>query len=220
MSAPRTISIDPGKPDRTLIEEAVMTLKAGGIVAYPTETFYGLGADGMNEEAVEKIFLIKGRAHTNPIPVIIGEEENLWPLTITVDETSRRLIRAFWPGPLTLVFFAAPHISPRLTGNTGKIGVRISSHPIAACLARALGRPLTATSANPSGRGECTTAAEVHRILGNLVDLIIDGGMSPGGLGSTILDMTSQPPAVIREGRIPASRLWNVIGGAPGQREI
>lgn len=217
MPTPCIMPIDPDKPDRALIAEAVMILKAGGVVAYPTETFYGLGADGTNEEAVEKIFLIKGRAQTNPLPVIIGGEEDLVPLTVSVDETSRRLIRAFWPGPLTLLFLAAPHISPKLTGNTGRIGIRISSHPVAACLAKTLGRPLTATSANPSGRSECTTAADVHRLLGNLVDLIIDGGMTPGGLGSTIFDMTRRPPAIIRDGYIPASRLWGVIDGMPDQ---
>ena len=214
MPSLRIIAIDPVKPDQARIAEAAGILKAGGIVVYPTETFYGLGADATNEKAIERVFTIKGRSSANPLPVIIGEENELARLAMDVDEMSRRLIKVFWPGPLTLVFTASPRISAKLTANTGKIGIRISGHSIAASLAGALGRPITATSANPSGAAECTSPEEAMSSLGNLVDAVIDGGMTPGGAGSTILDMTCKPPVIIREGVIPATRLWAVIDAA------
>ena len=208
------IPIDPVKPDQALIAEAAGILKAGGIVVYPTETFYGLGADATNEKAVERVFMIKGRSSANPLPVIIGEEDDLARIATDIDEISRRLIKVFWPGPLTLVFAASTRVSAKLTADTGKIGVRISCHAIAASLARALCRPITATSANPSGAAECISPEEAMSSLGNLVDAIIDGGMTPGGAGSTVLDMTRKPPVIIREGVIPATRLWAVIDAA------
>ena len=217
MTSPRIFLIDPETPDETLIAEAVGILKAGGVVAYPTETFYGLGADGTNEEAIKRIFLIKGRAFHNPLPVIIGAEDELTALATGVNEIGRRLMKAFWPGPLTIIFPACPHVSPRLTGNTGKIGIRISCNPIASRLVRTLGGPLTATSANLSGTAESTSGQEVLSSVGNLLDAVIDGGVTPGGAGSTIVDITCQPPVIVREGIIAASRLREFIDITPPQ---
>ena len=196
------LTIDPRNPEPEKIAAAVAILKDGGVVAYPTETFYALGAAANNENAVEKIFNIKGRAFNNPLAVIVAGENDLLPLVAEIPNGARILMKRFWPGPLTMVFGAAPAVSPRLTAGTGKIGIRISSHPIAALLARELGAPLTATSANLSGEPENATAAGVMTSLDSLPDAIIDGGETPGAPGSTILDVTVFPPRILREGAI------------------
>jgi L-threonylcarbamoyladenylate synthase len=202
---PNVLKIDPEKPAPNLIKEAIRILKTGGVVAYPTETFYGLAADAGNEAAVEKLFRIKGRDFRNPVALIAASESQLGDLTAEIPDMARLLMETFWPGPLTLVFRTSRHVNTRLTADTGKIGVRISSHPLAAALAAGLGRPITATSANLSGRPECVSAPEVRRCLGHLIDLMIDGGATPGGKGSTFIDMTTHPPRMLREGAISVS---------------
>ena len=196
------IPIDPHNVAPSGIEKAVSILKAGGVVAFPTETFYGLAADAANEGAVDRIFDIKGRSFNNPIALIISKEDDLDLLTDNIPAEAKTLMAAFWPGPLTLVFKASPSVSPRLTAGTGKIGVRISSNPIAQALAAGLGRPITATSANLSGERECTTEEEVRGQMANRQLTVIDGGPTPGGRGSTFLDVTVDPPALLREGAI------------------
>ncbi|MBN2437409.1 MAG: threonylcarbamoyl-AMP synthase [Deltaproteobacteria bacterium] len=197
------LKIDPGKIDGEKLAEAVRILREGGVVAFPTETFYGLGADARNETAVEKIFRIKGRDFRNPIALIVTEEKDVIPLVEEIPSAATLLMKTFWPGPLTLIFRAAPPVSSRLTGGTGKIGIRVSSHPIARFLAAGITGPLTATSANPSGGQECISADAVIRALDDLPDVVIDCGTTPGGRGSTILDATLFPPRILREGAIP-----------------
>lgn len=201
------LKIDPQKPDESLIKAAVNILKKGGIIAFPTETFYGLGADAGNVEAVEKIYRIKGRNPQNPIPLIIGNTRDMTGLVEDIPETGRKLMKKFWPGGLTIVFRASSNVLPRLTGGTGKIGIRLSSNIIASQLAKTLSNPITATSANPSGAGECISADEVIDCLKDKIDAIIDGGRTPGGLGSTIVDVTTDPVTVLREGIIPSSSI-------------
>jgi L-threonylcarbamoyladenylate synthase len=209
---PEIVQIDADNPDPALIAKAVTILKNGGVIAYPTETFYGLGAHADNAAAVERIFAIKGRSFNNPVSLIIGNDENLTGLVREVPPTAKILMQAFWPGALTLVFHASARINPRLTAGTGKIGIRVSSHPIAAALAKTMAFPITATSANLSGAAECSTTAEVLDRLGEKITVLIDGGRTPGGDGSTVLDMTTDPPAMLREGVIPASMIYAVIG--------
>jgi L-threonylcarbamoyladenylate synthase len=201
------LNIDSQRPDDSMIAEASSILRSGGVVAYPTETFYGLGADGQNEEAIKKIFLIKGRNFKNPISVIVGNVNDVRGLVDEVPEIALHLMERFWPGALTIIFKASPDISDHLTAGTGKIGIRLSSHPIATALARKLGHPITATSANFSGNNECTSADEVIQGIGDQVDAVIDGGQTPGGLGSTIIDVTTDPPAILREGVIPKYKI-------------
>ncbi len=201
------LNIDSQRPDDSVIAEASSILRSGGVVAYPTETFYGLGADGQNEEAIKKIFLIKGRNFKNPISVIVGNVNDVRGLVDGVSEIALHLMERFWPGALTIIFKASPDISDHLTAGTGKIGIRLSSHPVATALARKLGRPITATSANFSGSNECTSADEVIQGIGDQVDAVIDGGQTPGGLGSTIIDVTTDPPAILREGVIPKHKI-------------
>ena len=209
---PEVIRIDPGNPEQALIDRAVEILRGGGVIAYPTETFYGLGAHAGNAEAVEKIFIIKGRPFANPIALIMGNEENMEELVREVSPASRRLMEAFWPGALTLVFNASSRILPPLTAGAGTIGIRVSSHPIASAIAKTLHFPITATSANLSGEGECSTAEEVAERLEEKIDAIIDGGGTRGGVGSTILNVTTDPPVIIREGTIPASSIYALLG--------
>lgn len=201
------LNIDSQRPDDSMIAEASSILRSGGVVAYPTETFYGLGADGQNEEAIKKIFLIKGRNFKNPISVIVGNVNDVRGLVDEVPEIALHLMERFWPGALTIIFKASPDISDHLTAGTGKIGIRLSSHPVATALARKLGHPITATSANFSGNNECTSADEVIQGIGDQVDAVIDGGQTPGGLGSTIIDVTTDPPAILREGVIPKYKI-------------
>jgi len=210
------LKIDPGKPDEEKLAEAVRVLREGGVVVFPTETFYGLGADARNETAVEKIFRIKGRNFRNPLPVIVADDGELIPLVEEIPAAATILMQTFWPGPLTLIFRAAPSVSSRLTGGTGKIGIRVSSHPVARFLAASLAGPLTATSANPSGGPECSSADAVIRVLGDLPDAVIDGGATPGGAGSTILDVTVFPPRILREGAIPRNLILNVLPPTEG----
>ncbi len=210
----RVILLDPRNPSETALGEAAGLLRDGGIIAYPTETLYGLGVDGTNEEAVEKIFTVKGRSYTAPVSLIIGSWSDLEQLALNIPPAGRKLAEAFWPGGLTLLFTAAPAVSKKLTAGTGKIGVRFSSDPVAALLARRLGRPITATSANRSGGAECRSSQEVIAALGERLDAVVDWGTTPGPPGSTIVDVTVDPPLVVREGVISKSRLEAVLRGA------
>ena len=182
--------------------QAAEIIAGGGIVAYPTETFYGLGADATNEKAIEKIFAVKGRNFNNPISLIIGQADDIHPLVQDVPEAARKLMKTFWPGALTIVFLAANNVSPLLTAQSGKIGLRVSSHPGAQGIVQKLKRPLTATSANLTGAPECTRASEVAEQIGDKIDAIIDLGPTPGAAGSTIIDITCDPPVILREGVI------------------
>ncbi|MDQ5984961.1 MAG: Threonylcarbamoyl-AMP synthase [Syntrophus sp. SKADARSKE-3] len=212
---PEIININPLQPDPSIMETAVYVLKQGGIIAYPTETFYALGADALLEKAVLRLFEIKGRDFNNPIALIGSGEQDLPLITDNIPEAARSLIAAFWPGPLTLIFQASKRVLPRLTAGTGKIGMRVSNHPIARGLAAYLGHPVTATSANLSGNPECTTAQEVSNQIGPLVDLIIDGGQTQGGKGSTMLDVTVLPPVILREGALSQKNISSIIATKP-----
>ena len=202
MPSPIILEANPENPDEKCLNRAVDVLRQGGIIAYPTETFYGLGVDSTNEKAIQRLFSIKGRDFRNPIPVIIGSENDLKSAVTEISPVAADLMTRFWPGPFTMVFAASAAISSRLTAGTGKIGIRISSHPIACLLAQKLSLPLTSTSANRSGQQECVTAQEVYEKIGMDLDLILDGGKTQGGKGSTIVDITTVPPVVLRAGAI------------------
>ena len=208
---PNMIKIDANHPDPEAVAAAAAVLREGGVIAYPTETFYALGADSLNEEAIARIFRIKGRTFNNPIALIGSGRNDLSLISDEVPVSANPLIEAFWPGPLTLIFKASQRIPTRLTAGTGKIGIRIPGLPLAQELAAALGRPITATSANRTGSRECVTAAEVLEQIGTDLDAIIDGGKTPGGLGSTMLDVTAIPPAVLRQGAIAKDRILQVL---------
>lgn len=208
---PYVLKIDPAKPDTAPIQEVARILTTGGVIAYPTETFYGLGCDGQNERAVERIYALKGRSFTSPLSVIIGQRDDVLKIVDEVPTAGHKLMGRFWPGPLTLVFRASSQVLPRLTAHTGKIGLRISSHPVATLIAKALARPITATSANLTGSGESLSATEAIESFGDRLDAVIDAGPTPGGKGSTIVDVTVNPPLLLREGIIPFSIIQNCL---------
>ena len=208
---PEILKIGADISEEIILTRAVEILANGGIIAYPTETFYGLGADATNEKAIENIFAVKGRNFKTPVSLIIGQADDIHPLVRDVPQTAKKLMAAFWPGALTIVFSAADIVSPLLTAGSGKIGLRVSSHPGAQGIVQKLKRPLTATSANLSGAPECTRASEVVEQLSNKIDAIIDLGDTPGAKGSTIIDVTCDPPVILREGVISRQTIEKYI---------
>lgn len=188
------------------LHEARDVLLSGEIVAFPTESFYGLAVDPMNEEAVDRLFTIKNREPDQPILLLIPSLESINLYASEIPEIAGALIKRFWPGGLTLLFKAMPCISQRLTAGTGKIGLRLSSHPVATALAQFVNAPITGTSANLSGSPACMSAGEVYEYFKEGL-LILDGGRTEGGKGSTIVDVTCSPPRIVREGMISSSRL-------------
>jgi len=199
---------------------AVEILRSGGVVAFPTETFYGLGADISRETGIRKVFKIKSRGYHQPLLILIPSIRLLPGLALEIPASAKTLMSAFWPGGLTLVFWAAPGVNPLLTAGTGKIGIRLSSHPLATAISAALKQPITGTSANVTGSPPCRTAEETSRNLGNTVDLILDGGEAPGGLSSTLVDVTTTPPRILREGAISGDQIRAFIRVADGPEKV
>jgi len=194
------------------IQKAARIILQGGVIAFPTETFYGLAADARNKAAVKKIFQVKDRGEGKPILLLVAARSWLTGLAQEVNAQAERLMEEFWPGPLTLVFRASPYVSPLLTANTGKIGIRHSPHPVTQALVQAVGRPVTGTSANLSRRPSASTAQEVLHSIGEGLDAILDGGKTSGGPGSTVLDVSGPSPQMIREGMLSLDELKPFIG--------
>jgi L-threonylcarbamoyladenylate synthase len=197
------------------VEAAREALRSGGVVAVPTESFYGLSVDIGNEAAVRRLFEVKGRRPDRPVLLLLPSRESLDRYAPHVNSYARRLADRFWPGGLTLVFEADPGVSPLLTAGTGTIGLRFSSHPVPTLLAEAMGGAITGTSANRSGSAPCCTAGEVADSLGPDLALILDGGPTTGGAGSTVLDIMSYPPIVLREGMVSRRALAECLGVTP-----
>lgn len=193
------------------LRKAGEVILTGGTVAFPTETFYGLGVNVTDERALRRLIEIKGRRDDHPILILIPSIETLKNYVTHVPETASRLMDRFWPGGLTLVLDAALRVSPLLTAETGKIGVRLSGHPMATGLARTAGTAITGTSANVSGYPPCNRPEDVLKSLGEKIDLILDGGTTAGGRGSTVLDVTVDPPLVLREGVVSLERIKDVL---------
>ena len=187
--------------------EAVTVLRRGGVIAYPTETFYGLAADPFNAKAVERVFALKRRPADKPLSLIVKDMAMLKRVVGDVPPVAVGLIRRYWPGPLTIVFEAAKDLPPVITAGTCKIAVRISSSPVAMRLVTELGSPVTATSANPSGSLPAATGRQVIDYFNGTIDIVIDAGELPGRLGSTVVDVTGNLVTLVREGEIPYSEL-------------
>ena len=193
--------------DPQCIAVAAAALRRGEVVAFPTDTVYGLGAALFCEPAVQALYEIKGRPEMKAIPVLLASADDLAQVVAHVSPLAERLRREFWPGPLTLVLGARPDIPPVVRAGGQTVAVRVPDHPVAQALIRALGTPLAATSANRSAAPEALTAAEVVEQLGNKVRWVIDGGRSPGGRPSTVVDVTVSPPAIRRVGAISEETL-------------
>ena len=191
----------------TDIKEGAGHIRNGGAVAFPTETYYGIGVNPFDEAALARLFALKKRPLNKPLLLIARDERDLDLLAASVPELFRPLMKRWWPGPLTLVFPAREGLSALLTGNTGTIGVRISSHPVARRLVELVGGPVTATSANLSGNPPASSANEVARQFDEGLDYIIDGGETPGVLGSTLVGIDGQRLCLIREGAVPADKI-------------
>jgi L-threonylcarbamoyladenylate synthase len=204
---PEILKVSARHSEEDIISRAAALISRGGVIAYPTETIYGLGADATNEEAICRIFEIKGRNFNHPISVIIGAIGDVDPLVRKITDAARILMNAFWPGPLTIVFEAADGISPLLTAGTGKIGVRLSGLKAARKIAEKTGRPITSTSANLSGAPVCTTSEQVVAQLGDKIDAVIALEEQGGTVGSTIIDITSAKPIILRTGVISIEEL-------------
>jgi L-threonylcarbamoyladenylate synthase len=193
------------------IKRAKGALLSGGLVAYPTESFYGLAVDAINEEAIRRLFTAKKRKPDHPVLIVIPSVESFAQYAIQIPLIAHKLTHEFWPGGLTLVFEASSKVSSLLTAGAGKIGIRLSSHPVATALTRSIGAPITGTSANISGEPPCRTAQEVLQSLGEKADLILDGGKTEGKIGSTVLDVTVDPPQILREGLVPRRQLEKLM---------
>ncbi len=203
--------IDPENPDFSLIEKAADVVKKGGVVVFPTRTLYGIGVDAFNAQAVDRVFFVKQRAIHNPLSVLIKSIDDVASLAAEIPSAAVKFMETFWPGSLTIVFKARPNVPVSLTAKTGKIGVRIPEHPVAISLVKALDRPLTGTSANLSGDPgvDCIEDLSLEIIRG--VDMVIDSGKLKGGIGSTVVDVTTVPPTIIREGEVSKKELFNIL---------
>jgi L-threonylcarbamoyladenylate synthase len=185
-----------------VLKKAVAVINDGGIVAFPTETFYGLGVKFDNEASLRKLYELKRRPEEKPMPLIIGGRTLLSMVAVSVNEPAELLMDKFWPGPLTLLLKAKDGLSSYLTADTGRVAVRIPGESAALYLAREAGFPITATSANPSGMPPAEDADSVIRYFGKKIDMVIDGGRTQGGLPSTIADVTEKKIKIVREGVI------------------
>ncbi len=194
------------------LDEASHILKNGGLVAFPTETVYGLGADGLNPEASNKIYTAKGRPSDNPLILHIADLNSLEKLTHHCPDIARRLAKAFWPGPLTMIFQKSKIVPYSTTGGLDTVAIRMPSHPIAKQLIRSSGTSVAAPSANLSGRPSPTRAEHVIEDLNGKIEMIIDGGDVDIGLESTIVDVTGPVPTILRPGYITAEMLEHAVG--------
>ena len=203
-TATRVLPVDPSAPDAAVIAEAAAAIATGGVVGFPTETFYGLAVAALDAAAVRGLFALKGRPESRPILVLVDDPSRIDRFALLTD-AARRLMARHWPGALTLVLPARPLVPPELTAGTGTIGVRQPAHAVARALAAACRGPITAPSANLTGETPPTTATDVRRVFEGRIDVILDAGPTPGGLPSTVLDVTVDPPRVLREGAV---RVW------------
>lgn len=194
------------------IGHAVAALQRGEVIVFPTETLYGLGADALNSAAVDKVFQLKGRDPGNPIPVLVASRDMLDSLVVAVSPLAARLMEEFWPGPLTLVLPARKGAPPPLLNPSGSIGVRISSQSIATELVRTLGRPLTATSANPTGHPPARTIEQARHYFDGSIKKFIDGGELTAEIGSTVAEIIGDTIRIIRQGEIPSDELQRAAG--------
>jgi len=190
-----------------VLERAVRCLLEGGLVAFPTDTLYGLAAAAFNDRAVKRLFGVKGRPPDRPLPILIESIEDADMIATDIPPGARLLMEAFWPGGLTRVLRRHSGFCSLALAGGETVAVRVPAHPVALDLLRRVGEPLTGTSANFSGRPGPRTAEEVRRQLGDRVDLIVDGGPCPGGIESTVVDCTVDPPRLLREGAVPATLL-------------
>jgi L-threonylcarbamoyladenylate synthase len=196
------------------IQQGIEVLRRGGLVAFPTDTVYGLGASALIDSAVERVYEVKGRRRHLALPLLLADVADLSKAAREVPELAWKLAGRFLPGGLTLVLWKAAWVSKVISGGGETVAVRIPNHPVPLALIRGLGSPLTGTSANPSGKPSPLTAEEVRHYLGPSLGLIIDSGRCPGAIESTVVDLTGERPRLLREGAVPRRDLEAVCGTA------
>jgi L-threonylcarbamoyladenylate synthase len=209
---PRIVAIDPQQPQADLIAAAATLLERGGVIAFPTGSLYGLGADALNAGAVERVFTIKRRPPDKPLLILVPDRAVVVDLAVEVPAAAIRLMDRFWPGQVTIVLNALPGLPSNLTAGTGRIGIRLPGHPVARALVAAFGGHITGTSANLSGRGGCHRIDEIDPQLLRQLDLVIDAGQLKEGIGSTVVDVTGAEPIVIREGVVSRRAILAAVG--------
>lgn len=208
----KLIAIDSACPEENLVAEAAKILQSGGLVAFPTETVYGLGGNGLDEAACEKIYIAKGRPSDNPLILHISHMDELRPIVREMTPVAQALIKAFWPGPLTMIFKKSDLVPLRTTGGLDTVAVRFPSHPVALAIIRATGVPIAAPSANSSGKPSPTRASHVAYDLDGKIDMIVDGGATEWGLESTIVDVSGEIPIMLRPGAVTREMMEEVVG--------
>lgn len=208
------LKIDPTQPERLefVLEYTTRLILAGKVIAFPTDTFYGLGADPLNLAAVTEIYRVKRRASDRPLPLLVASLDQAADLANDPPRLFFVLAQKFWPGPLTILVPASRLIPLKVTANTGKVGLRWPKAPLAIALIAAANRPLTGTSANLSEHAPCSTAEEVDRLLGSDLPLILDGGSTQGKAASTVIELIGERARILRPGEIPESELKEFLG--------
>ncbi len=201
------ILIDPFNPQSELILKAADSIKKGGIVLFPTRCLYGIGVDPFNFEAVDRLFKIKQRSYSNPIPILVKDANDLNILVQHVPSTAKCIMDNFWPGQITIVFEAKSTIPVKITAGTGKIGIRLPEHPVAFSLVKEVNGPITGTSANISGKIGCSAISDLDIQLAEKLDILLDAGPLKGGTGSTVIDVTTPFPTILREGYVSAKNI-------------
>jgi L-threonylcarbamoyladenylate synthase len=196
------LSTDAVAPQADVIARVVDTLRRGGIAGIPTDTLYGLAANPFDSRAVTRLFHLKGRTADQAIPLIAASRDQVGDQLGPLNAAAARLVGRYWPGPLTILMSAPARLAPEVSAGTGRVGVRVPDHLVARALCEAFGTPLTATSANLSGRPPSNDPDEVVRELVGLVDVMLDAGRSPGGPPSTVVDVTGSDPVLVRAGAI------------------
>ena len=208
----KTRPIDPQAPDPVVLGESVRLLRHGGLLVVPTRHLYGLGVDALNPRAVARVFAAKQRSPRRPLLILVPSRAALRCYAAGHDVRAEALMDAFWPGKVTIVLQAGPAVPSALTGGSGRIGIRVPEHPVCRALVKELGRPITATSANLSGRPGVHCVADLDPALAAEVDLILDAGPLLPGLGSTVVDIRSEGVTVLREGAVSRDAIGRVLG--------
>ncbi|MBI3933065.1 MAG: threonylcarbamoyl-AMP synthase [Acidobacteria bacterium] len=209
----KILEIDPITPQPERVARAAELIRQGCVVGLPTDTVYGLAADPFNVAAVERIFAAKGRSPEAPVLLLVDSTEMAAGLSKNLPAAFHFLTQRFWPGPLTIVVEASDQLPGIVTANTGRVGMRLPAAEIPRALIRALGGPITGTSANVSGHSECRSAAEVDAVLGKMLPLILDGGSSKNIIPSTVINLRDESWELVREGAIQRTELESVFGG-------
>jgi len=207
-----TLRVDPDNPDMKAIRAAADAIRAGELVIFPTETVYGLAADAMNPKAVKKVYDAKGRLGKEPLPVQVGSIEDVSKAAEFIPERARPLADRYWPGPLTLVLMKSASLPSSVTAGRETVGVRVPDHPVALALAREVGSPIVATSANLSGDAAPRTAGQAVSAVGAHVTVVLDGGESRLGVSSTVVDVSVSPARILRRGTIGVDEIRKVLG--------